>query len=101
METMEEIEALIEANDIAYDEGFEQWLHSGSWSYVCERERDRLNRLKEFLALGLAIEHAGEGLVIVNNKIIVALRSLKWRNKSNTRTWYKARKVSDFRDKYT
>jgi len=62
-----------------------------SWTRdsIHERELDRLEAIKEFIETGVKFEETTDGILLVEDKFLFALRSFKWRVKGRNK-WYRS-----------
>jgi len=54
-----------------------------------ERELARLKAIKEFIETGVKFEETTDGILLVEDKFLFALRSFKWRVKGRNK-WYRS-----------
>jgi hypothetical protein len=91
---IQNIDRLIEKNHTAWCEDDNDSDYSFNSSYL--REIERLEALKIFVKAGVNYElDKSGGTLIVDGRLVYALRSRKWRNVGKN-VWYKSRSPSDF-----
>lgn len=89
--TIEEVDEEIAEMEKYAEETDRRNYHKDVYSNSARREVRRLENLKELIKCGVTVEDYGPGLVLLNNKFVFSLSSLKWRVVGKNK-WYRCKR---------
>lgn len=92
---LDDLDQMIESSRRMALECDKENYDSYTYSNSAERETERLLCLKEFAQFDVSLKEMGNGLILVNDKYVFALRSFKWRVQGKN-TWYKSSGPAQF-----
>ena len=97
--TVEDIDKIIEDEQKKSIQLEKECYHKDIYSNPHDREINRLRTLRSFVKLTNHWEWYGNGTIILEDRIVYALCSGKWRNIYNNK-WYLSKGAEDFYKRY-